>query len=161
MLYKGDKDVNAAARSPESGSAEVGGILASSLPRHDHLNLGERRVEEGRTRAEARALLVFTGHRSTVQCGPDEPDWSWIQIWVQARMPDYSLNWTARTSAIQRWQRCQRCSSPTRRRPIYIYIYIYIYISDNIPHINLFNPWYWCSTRKALALYNPRRLICH
>ena len=36
-----------------------------------------------------------------VQCGPDEPSWSWTQIWVQAHMPDYCLNWTARSSAIQ------------------------------------------------------------
>ena len=35
------------------------------------------------------------------QCGPNEPSWSWTQIWVQARMPAYSLNWTARSSAIQ------------------------------------------------------------
>ena len=62
MLYKGDKDVNAAARSPEDDPAETGGLLASSLP---GLKLGERRVKEGQTRAEARALLVFPGHRST------------------------------------------------------------------------------------------------
>ena len=37
------------------------------------------------------------------------------KIWVQARMPGYSLNWTARSSAIQRSQRSQWCSSPTRR----------------------------------------------
>ena len=50
-----------------------------------------------------------------VQCGSDEPSWSWTQIWAQARMPDYSLNWTAKSSAIQGGQRCQCCSSPTRR----------------------------------------------
>ena len=33
-----------------------------------------------------------------VQCGPDEPSWTW----TQARMPDYSLNWTARSSGINR-----------------------------------------------------------
>ena len=27
-----------------------------------------------------------------VQCGSDDPSWSWTQIWVQAHMPDYSLN---------------------------------------------------------------------
>ena len=32
MLYKGDKVVNAAARSPEGGPAETGGLSASSLP---------------------------------------------------------------------------------------------------------------------------------
>ena len=36
-----------------------------------------------------------------VLCGPDEPSWTWTQIWVQARMPDYSLNWIARCCAIQ------------------------------------------------------------
>ena len=49
-----------------------------------------------------------------MQCGSDEPSWSWTQIWVQARMPDYSLNWIAKSSAMQR---CQCCSSPTRKRP--------------------------------------------
>ena len=47
-----------------------------------------------------------------VQCGPDEPSWTWTQIWVQAWMPDYSLNWTARSSAIQG---VKGRSSPTRR----------------------------------------------
>ena len=37
-----------------------------------------------------------------VQCGPDEPSWSWTQIWVQARMPAYSLNWTARSQCYTR-----------------------------------------------------------
>ena len=41
-----------------------------------------------------------------VQCGSDEGSRTWTQIWVQARMPDYSLNWT---------QRCQWCSSPIWR----------------------------------------------
>ena len=31
--------------------------------------------------------------------------WTWTQIWIQAHMPDYSLNWTARSSAIQGWQK--------------------------------------------------------
>ena len=35
-----------------------------------------------------------------VQCEPDEPSWTWTQTWVQAQMPDYSLNWTTRSSAI-------------------------------------------------------------
>ena len=52
-----------------------------------------------------------------VQCEPDEPSWIWTQIWVQARMPGYSLNWKVRSSDIQRWQRCRWCSSPTRRWP--------------------------------------------
>ena len=52
-----------------------------------------------------------------VQRGPDEPSLTWTQLWVQSRMPDYSLNWTVRSSAIQGWQRCLWCNSPTRRWP--------------------------------------------
>ena len=44
-----------------------------------------------------------------LQYGPDEPSWTWTQIRVQARMLDYSLNWTVRSRAIQGWQ---WCSSP-------------------------------------------------
>ena len=49
--------------------------------------------EGGRTRAVAQTLLVFAGRRHT-DCGPDEPNM------VQARILNYSLNWTARSSAI-------------------------------------------------------------
>ena len=52
-----------------------------------------------------------------VQCGSVGPSWTWTQIWVQAHMPYYSLNWTARSSAIHGWQSCQWCSSSTRKRP--------------------------------------------
>ena len=53
-----------------------------------------------------------------VPCGPYEPCWTWTQTWVQARIPDYSLNWIARSSAIQR---CLWCSSPSRSRgPIFV-----------------------------------------
>ena len=52
-----------------------------------------------------------------VQCRLDEPSWTWTQIWVQARMPDYSLNWTARSNAIHGGQRCQSCSSHTQKWP--------------------------------------------
>ena len=37
MLYKGDKGVNDAARPPEGGPAEVGGLSASSLPLQDNV----------------------------------------------------------------------------------------------------------------------------
>ena len=47
----------------------------------------------------------------------DGPSWTWTQTWIQALIPDYSLNWTARSSAIQRWEKCQWCSSPTRKWP--------------------------------------------
>ena len=57
---------------------------------------------EGQTWTDAWTLLDFAGHQAyLVQCGPDEPNWTWTQIWVQGCMPDYSLNWTARSSAIQ------------------------------------------------------------
>ena len=72
---------------------------------------------EDQTQAEARALLINTGHRPTMQCQPDEPCCSWTQIWVQAQMPDFSLNWTARSSAIKGGQRCQRCSLHTQSWP--------------------------------------------
>ena len=36
---------------------------------------------------------------------------------VQARMPNYNLNWTVRSSAIRGWQKCHWCSSSTRRWP--------------------------------------------
>ena len=48
---------------------------------------------------------------STADLGPDEPNM------VLARMPKYSLNWTARPGAMQGWQRCQYCSSLTWRWP--------------------------------------------
>ena len=35
------------------------------------------------------------------QCEPDEPRWTWTQICVQARMPDYTVNWTAKSSFIK------------------------------------------------------------
>ena len=50
--------------------------------------LGEGKIQ---ARAEARAQLFYAGHRPTVQWGPDDPSWSWTQIWAQARMPDYSI----------------------------------------------------------------------
>ena len=43
-----------------------------------------------------------------VQCEPGEPCWIWTQTWVQARMPDYSLNRTKRTNVIQCCQRHHR-----------------------------------------------------
>ena len=52
-----------------------------------------------------------------MQYEPDEPKWTWTQIWIQVRMPDYSLNGTIRSSAIQGGKRCQCCNSPTRRGP--------------------------------------------
>ena len=59
------------------------------------------RGEEGRSRAEAESS---TQHNVGLM----------TQIWVQARMPDYSLNWTAKS---QGWQRYQWYSSPSQRWP--------------------------------------------
>ena len=64
---------------------------------------------EGQVRAETRVHLV--------PCGSDEPSWTCTQIWFQARMPDYSLNWTERSIAIQGGPRCLLCSSSTRSWP--------------------------------------------
>ena len=72
---------------------------------------------ENRALAEARAMLDYAAHRPTVLCGLDEPSWTWTQIWVQACTSDYSLNWTARSSAMQGWKRCLWCSSPSHWWP--------------------------------------------
>ena len=66
---------------------------------------------------QAQSLLDYAGNRPTVQCRPDEPSWTWTKICVQARMPDYNLNWTARSSALQGLQRCLWYSQPTQRWP--------------------------------------------
>ena len=62
VLYKGDKDVNAAVHSPEGGPAEARGLSVSSLPKH---NCSKLEGGEGQTRAEAQAQVVFAGHRPT------------------------------------------------------------------------------------------------
>ena len=54
---------------------------------------------EGKVGQEPRLELCWSSI-NLVQCGPDEPSWTWTQIWVQAHMPDYSLNWTMGSSAI-------------------------------------------------------------
>ena len=56
-------------------------------------------------------IIVGIRGVSLVHLKPDEPNM------VLAWMPDYSLNWTARSSAIQRWQRCQCCSLLTWKWP--------------------------------------------
>ena len=53
-----------------------------------------------------------------VQCEPDEPSWTWTQIWGQARMPDYSLNWTARSTAIQGWQSVNEAARLPESNPV-------------------------------------------
>ena len=47
---------------------------------------------------------------------PDEPSWTWTQTWVQAQMPDYSLNWTTRSSAILAGQCPLRAHQAKRSR---------------------------------------------
>ena len=61
----------------------------------------------GTSRGSNLARLCWLSAR-LLQCGPDEPSWTWTQICVQARMPDYSLNWTTRSSAILagQWPLC-------------------------------------------------------
>ena len=55
---------------------------------------------------------LFWSSADLVQYEPDEPCWTWTQIWRLARMPDYSFNWTKGSSAIQ----ClYMTSSPTWR----------------------------------------------
>ena len=61
-------------------------------------DLGEGRL--GRSWGLSPARLCWSSAH-LVQCGSDEPSLTWTQIWVWARMPDYSLNWTARFSANQ------------------------------------------------------------
>ena len=130
----------------QSGPAGAGGLLASSLPGMDCLSMLQLthqkvaqpkpgvfdvksakawplkvRGEESRGRSDpswnssSAGLCRISAH--LVQCGPDKRRCPWTQIWVKACMPDYSLNWTAKSSAIQEWQRCQCCSSSTRRWP--------------------------------------------
>ena len=52
---------------------------------------GEGKVEP-EPRLEPCWSMQVIGSISTMWA--DEPSWTWIQTWVQARMPDYSLNWT-------------------------------------------------------------------
>ena len=74
------------------------------------------REKSNMSRGSSLAWLCWSSTH-LVQCEPDEPSWTWTQIWVQARMPDHGLNWTALSSAIQGWQRCQLYWSLTWRRP--------------------------------------------
>ena len=73
-------------------------------------DLGRGRL--GTSRSLSPAWLCWSSAHF-LQYGPDEPCWTWTQIYVQTCMPDYRLNRT-RSSALQR---CQWCSSPTRRWP--------------------------------------------
>ena len=59
---------------------------------------------EGQFRHESRLKTCWSSAHF-VQCGPDMPNRSWIQICVLARIPCYSLNWTARSSAIQKGEK--------------------------------------------------------
>ena len=140
MLDKGDIGANDAAHPLEGGPAEAGGLTASSLPLLDCADICHC-LPPDRTRHKVNVSKVdysgdlgkgggASGMRQTwnpaglcwssthlVQWGPDERSWYWIQIWVQARMPSYSLNCTATSSGIQGWHRCQWCSPPTRKWP--------------------------------------------
>ena len=53
-----------------------------------------------------------------VQCRPDGLSWAWTQTWAQGRMPDYSLNWTARSSAIQGVKGETNAACPSEGGPV-------------------------------------------
>ena len=81
-------------------------VYASHQKRLDTRSMTRRSIiGEGKAGHKSKLELCWTS-ALLVQCGPDEPSWIWTKIWVQARMPYYSLNRTARSSAIQRGQRC-------------------------------------------------------
>ena len=92
------------------------GLDTRSMTRRSIIEDIQGRGRSGTSRGSSPAGLCWSSAHF-VQCWPDEPSGTWTQIWVQARMPYYSLNWTAKSSTIQAWQRCQWCSSPTRRWP--------------------------------------------
>ena len=71
----------------------------------DSRNLGEGKVRST-SRGLSPAWLCWSSTH-LVQCGANETYWTWTQVWVQARMPEYSLNWTTGSSAIQGGQRRQ------------------------------------------------------
>ena len=67
-----------------------------------------QRGGEGRARAKTRTLLVCAAHWPTnCNVGLMSQEVSGTQIWVWEQMPGYSLNSTAKSSAIHRGQRLQ------------------------------------------------------
>ena len=76
------------------------GLGTRSLTRRSIMMRIYRRWRSGTSRGSSPAGLCWSSAHF-VQCGPDEPSWTWTQIWDQVRIPNYSLNWTARSSAIQ------------------------------------------------------------
>ena len=66
------------------------------------LNLGLGEGTVGTSRGSNPAGLCWSSAH-LVQCEPDEPSCTWTQTWVQARMPDYSLNWTTRVQCYTCW----------------------------------------------------------
>ena len=119
---------------PESGPTEAKGLTVSSLPwRIDMSSTDEQsakmpdicfclplystwhKVNDLKVNCrlgEGKMGYQLKLEPCLVQSGPDKPSWSWTKIWVQARMPDYSISWTARSNAIQMRPRCLCCSSP-------------------------------------------------
>ena len=67
------------------------------------------------TGLDAAGLCWSSAH--LVWCGPDEPSWAWTQIWIQEHMPDYSLNWTAMSRAIQRVEGVNDAACPPEGGP--------------------------------------------
>ena len=74
---------------------------------------GNRRSGSSR---DSNPVGLYWSSTHLVLCEPDEPCWTWAQIWVQALMSDYSLNWTKGSSAIQCCQWHHR-PPPQRRWP--------------------------------------------
>ena len=71
--------------------------------------------KEGRALAEDRTWLDYACHRPAL-CKVDLMSLAGHGPNLgPAHMPDFSLNWTSRSSALQGWQRCQWCCSPSRR----------------------------------------------
>ena len=76
------------------------GLGTSSMTRGSIIEVVLGRRRSSTSRGSSPAELCWSS-APLVQCGPGEPSWMWTKTWVQARMPDYNLNWTARSSAIQ------------------------------------------------------------
>ena len=109
------------ALAPEQGqlfvfASDYIGLYTKSMIQRSDYSGDLREGRSGMNRGSSPAGLCWSSAHFE-QCGPDEPSGIWTQTWVQAQMLDYSLNLSTGSSAIQRWQRCQWCHSPTRRRP--------------------------------------------
>ena len=77
MLYKNDKSVNDAARQPEGGPAEPGGLSVSSLPLLDNAGWGQSQLQiyavglipEARTGVMPYLVFLKSLHMNEWGCG--------------------------------------------------------------------------------------------